>query len=547
MKKLVAMYLRLSRDDGEEVESNSIFSQRELIKVYGKQHGLDISSEYVDDGVSGATFNRPSFKRMMDDLEKGKIGTIIVKDLSRFGRDYIEAGKYIQKIFPEKKIRFISINDNYDSMSADTNDTHLVLPIKNFINDSYCRDISMKVKSSQKMKREKGEYIGSFAPFGYKKNPKDKHYLIIDQDVKGVIQLIFNKKVDGYSSNAIAKYLNELGVVTPARHKENEYGESVGFVGKQHKWDAKMINRIIGNSVYVGTLEQGKQMKLNYKSEKRIDIKKDDWVVIKNAHKGIISQSVFSIANEMLLRDLNSRGVPSLFSGMLFCKDCGSQMVRRVVKYKGKATVYYICGTHNDGGECSRHSVKEDELQGVVKHLLDEYLHYNERLYRYALRQDFSSIEFKTDVEDLIQEKKKYETLRQSLFMDLEDELITEEEFNRFRANYAKKIKDITSQIEKKKILMNEIHEKIKNRQWLIDLDELKEGNCLERKRLVCLVNRIKIGEGKKISVVFNHMEELNALETLIKQAQLKENAKEGKVLSFPLQRVSGDGVAFYG
>nr|WP_230373108.1 recombinase family protein [Enterococcus faecalis] len=175
MKKLAVMYLRLSRDDGEEIESNSISSQRELIKAYGKQHGLNISCEYVDDGVSGATFNRPSFKRMMEELEKGKIETIVVKDLSRFGRDYIETGKYLQKIFPEKKVRFISINDNYDSMNADANDTHLVLPIKNFINDSYCRDISMKVKSSQRMKREKGEFIGAFAPFGYKKNPNDKH------------------------------------------------------------------------------------------------------------------------------------------------------------------------------------------------------------------------------------------------------------------------------------------------------------------------------------------------------------------------------------
>ena len=276
MKKLAVMYLRLSRDDGEEIESNSISSQRELIKAYGKQHGLNISCEYVDDGVSGATFNRPSFKRMMEDLEKGKIETSVVKDLSRFGRDYIETGKYLQKIFPEKKVRFISINDNYDSMNADANDTHLVLPIKNFINDSYCRDISMKVKSSQQMKREKGEFIGAFAPFGYNKNPNDKHQLIIDQEVKGIIETIFNKKVDGYSSSSIAKYLNELGIVTPARHREKKLGDSVGFVGKDKKWDAKMINRIISNPVYIGTLEQGKQMKLNYKSDKRIDIKKED-------------------------------------------------------------------------------------------------------------------------------------------------------------------------------------------------------------------------------------------------------------------------------
>lgn len=432
-------------------------------------------------------------------------------------------------------------------MNADANDTHLVLPIKNFINDSYCRDISMKVKSSQRMKREKGEFIGAFAPFGYKKNPNDKHQLIIDQEVKGIIETIFNKKVDGYSSSSIAKYLNELGIVTPARHREKELGDSVGFVGKDKNWDAKMINRVISNPVYIGTLEQGKQMKLNYKSDKRIDIKKEDWVVIENAHKGIVSQSIFAIANEMLLRDVNSRGIPGLFSGMLFCKDCGSQMIRRVVKYKDKTNVFYICGSHNDSGECSRHSVKEDELKDVVEHLLNDFLHYNERIYHHALRQDFNSIEFKAEVEDLLQEKKKYETLRQSLFMDLEDDLITEEEFNRFRASYALKIKEISVQIENKNKIMNEVQEKIRNRQWLIDLDELKEDGKLDRKRLVYLVNRIKIGEEKKISLVFNHMDELNALETLIKQAQIKEKSKEGRLIAFPLNRVSGDEVVCHG
>ena len=175
MKKIEAyMYLRLSRDDGDEGESNSIGNQRELIKSYANKAGFEIIKEYIDDGFTGSNFNRPDFKRMLNDLEQKRCKTIIVKDLSRFGRDYIESGKFLQKTFPQMGVRFISVNDNYDSENADVNDTHLILPIKNFINDSYCRDISMKVKSSQKTKRQRGEFIGAFAPYGYKKNNKKK-------------------------------------------------------------------------------------------------------------------------------------------------------------------------------------------------------------------------------------------------------------------------------------------------------------------------------------------------------------------------------------
>lgn len=547
MNKKIAMYLRLSRDDGEEQESNSISSQREIIKNYAKQHGLKIDCEYVDDGISGATFNRPSFKKMMADLEKGKINTIVVKDLSRFGRDYIEAGKYIQKIFPEKKVRFISINDNYDSIKADTNDTHLILPIKNFINDSYCRDISMKVKSSLNTKREKGEFIGSFAPFGYLKNPSNKYELIIDYDVKPIIETIFNKKVDGYSSNAIAKYLNEVGALTPAYRKEQLHGECLGFVAKGKKWNSKMINRIISNKVYVGTLEQGKQVKLNYKSDKRINVREEDWFVIHDAHKSIISSSVFEIANEMMLRDLASRGIPSLFSGMLFCSDCGSQLIKRTLSYKGKKTVHYICGHYNSCGECSRHSIKEEELSKVIWHMLNDFLSYSERIHRKALTQDLSKIDFNVEVDDLLNEKKKYEMLRQSLFMDLEDDLINEDEFNRYRTRYAKQIKEVSNQIKTKQERMQKLKEKILNKQWLVDMEELKETKSLTRKHLVYLVKKIKVAENKKINIEFNNMKELDVLEELLRKAIETKKKIENKRVLFPLAKDIKAEVAYYG
>lgn len=223
MNKLACIYLRLSKEDGDSAESNSISSQRQIIESFVKNNDLTIVSEYIDDGYTGSNFNRPDFMRMIDDLNQKKFTTIIVKDLSRFGRDYIESGKYLQKIFPEKRVRFISVNDNYDSEKADVSDTHLILPIRNFINDSYCRDISMKVKSSKEIKRKSGEFISAFAPFGYKKDERNKHKLVIDTKVSHIVERIFDMKIEGYSSKAIADFLNSIGAITPGRHKENTH------------------------------------------------------------------------------------------------------------------------------------------------------------------------------------------------------------------------------------------------------------------------------------------------------------------------------------
>ena len=416
MKNIACMYLRLSREDGDSSESNSISNQRQIIKSYAKENDIKLSYEYVDDGFSGSNFDRPHFKNMIDDLNKGKFNIIIVKDLSRFGRDYIESGKYLQKIFPEKGVRFISVNDNYDSENADMSDTHLILPIRNFINDSYCRDISMKVKSSKEVKRKNGEFIGAFAPFGYKKDDKDKHKLVIDKEVSHIIERIFNMKIEGYSSKAIADFLNSIGTITPSKHKENNGDNfNTGFVVKNAKWDAKMINRIISNKVYIGVLEQGKTTKLNYKSKKEIDVSKEDWIVIQNAHEPIISKSIYLLANKMLLRDVKqSKDKPCILSGMLYCKDCGSPMVRRKVKAKDGYNIFYICSEYNNTGDCSRHSIKEEYIIKATIHALNDYLSkYNELLEKVSAI-DVSKLTLKVDFDSLNAEKKKYERLRQN-------------------------------------------------------------------------------------------------------------------------------------
>lgn len=533
MKNIACMYLRLSREDGDSNESNSISNQRQIIKSYAKENDIKLSYEYVDDGFSGSNFERPHFKNMIDDLNKGKFNIIIVKDLSRFGRDYIESGKYLQKIFPEKGVRFISVNDNYDSENADMSDTHLILPIRNFINDSYCRDISMKVKSSKEVKRKNGEFIGAFAPFGYKKDGKDKHKLVIDKEVSHIIERIFNMKIEGYSSKAIADFLNSIGTITPSKHKENNGDNfNTGFIVKNAKWDAKMINRIISNKVYIGVLEQGKTTKLNYKSKKEIDVSKEDWIVIQNAHEPIISKSIYLLANKMLLRDVKqSKDKPCILSGMLYCKDCGSPMVRRKVKAKDGYNIFYICSEYNNTGDCSRHSIKEEYIIKATIHALNDYLSkYNELLEKVSAI-DVSKLTLNVDFDSLNVEKKKYERLRQSLYMDLEEELITTEEFEKFRKNYLLKIKEIDKQIITKQNIVEELKAKINNKGSLVsDIVPNIDSDNLNRLSLVSFIDRIEIGEDNAIHFVFNNIETFHLLEAIV-EGEKESNKKDGSRL----------------
>lgn len=541
MEKFACMYLRLSREDGDSTESNSISNQRQIIKSYARDNDFKVVAEYVDDGFSGSNFDRPKFKKMIQDLEEKKFRTIIVKDLSRFGRDYIESGKYLQKIFPEKGIRFISVNDNYDSENADVSDTHLILPIRNFINDSYCRDISMKVKSSKEIKRKNGEFIGAFAPFGYKKDIKNKHKLVVDTEVSHIIERIFNMKIDGYSSKAIADFLNSIGCVTPSKHKENSGdNHTTGFIVKDSKWDAKMVNRIITNKVYIGVLEQGKTRKLNYKSKREVEVNEEDWIVINDSHKPIISKSIYALANKMMLRDVKqSADIPHILSGMLYCKDCGSSMVRRKVKSKNGYNIFYICSQYNNKGDCTRHSIKEDYLLDMTLFALKDYLKKYNELLSQVNKLDVSKVTFNIDFEGLNSEKRKYERLRQSLYMDLEDELITSEEFERFRKNYLIKIREIEKQIATKKNILANLQEKIKNKHSLVSEIVPTDLSSLNRLTIVSFIDRIEIGENNEINYVFNNLETVNLLKTLIKEES--ENKSEVKKNLISINKVFGN------
>lgn len=526
-ENIAVMYLRLSKEDGEKIESNSISNQREIINSYVKRNQITMVKEYVDDGYSGANFERPNFKEMIKDAYDKKFDTIIVKDLSRFGRDYIEAGKFIQRIFPENGIRFISVNDNYDSKSADMNDTHLILPIKNFINDSYCRDISNKVKSSQKIKREKGDFISAFAPYGYKKSDENKNKLVVDEQAAPNIKNIFDMKLMGYSSKAIADELNHLGVLTPRKYKESQGLKCNGFQNiKGGNWSAKAVNRIIENEVYIGNTLQGKSITLNYKNKKQIEKEKEEWIRVEDTHEAIISKEIFAIANTMLKRDLNnSRGKDKIdiFAGMLFCKECGSSLIRRTVKYKEREEVFYICSKYNKEKSCKRHSVKEETLIKAVSKIIEAYIEFNEKLYSKVQLIDINRNLKDNQIPILKREKAMTEELLSSLYLDLKEDVISKEEYHLFRKNYMEKLTKLDESIQYRLKRQEDTKYKIdENKSWIIDINRYKNLSEIDRLSVVMLIDKIYISEDKTIDVRFNHTEELSLLEEMTKADKTK-------------------------
>lgn len=522
-----SLYLRLSKDDTDidgsiKKESNSIASQRDLLKAYVKKHSdMEIFGIYIDDGYSGTSFvDRPGFQKMMSDIYAGKADCVIVKDLSRFGRDYIEAGRFIQKIFPAFNVRFIAVTDNYDSLYADHADTSLVLPVKNFVNDSYCRDISVKVRSCQKIKRIEGQCISAFAPYGYIKDPDNKNHLVIDKYAADIVKKIFKWKMEGMSLLAVANKLDSLGILPPAEYKKmTGLKYQTGFrTAKTGKWSAVSVKRILTDRVYTGDMVQGKREKISYKVKKRIAKPEDEWVCVKNTHKAVIPRIDFDIVQKLLMYDGRSSessagtGKANFFCGVLFCADCGTPMVKRINKYKGRQKVFYICQTKNQSRGCTRHSIPEEMLKNIVlkeiisfMDLMASYPDILEFVKQTDLDLDYSSAaEYNVQTVALTREYNKYYSLKNGLLSDLKNGLVDREEFKEFNHIYKNKCRELKKVIEnQKKLMKNLLHNVTLAKSRLEKFKETTEISELTRELLVIMVKKIYVYEGKKVDILF--------------------------------------------
>lgn len=523
-----AAYLRLSIEDGDKAESNSIGNQREWIQNFvAERPELHLVGEYADDGYTGTNFERPGFTQMMEDIQSDKINCIIVKDLSRLGRNYIEMGKYLERIFPMMGIRFIAINDNYDNANTESSDSDsIVVPFKNLLNDSYCRDISIKVRSQLDIKRRKGEFIGGYAVYGYSKDEQNKNRLVVDEYAADIVRSIYRRKLEGMSANSIADQLNSEGVLAPSEYKRlcglNYHS---GFkTGTHAKWQAIQVLRILKNEVYTGTMVQGKRQKINYKIKKIRDVDESCWIKVPNTHEAIISQRMFDIVQEVLKLDTcASKGqkIVHLFSGIVRCGDCGQNMVRCTVSKKGKKYIYLNCVTNHKGLGCSSHHIRESKLEEVVLAALQEKI------------QQISGLEERLDeineipknqrrlksVEEhmkmLEQEEQKYQTLRRQLYEDMSNGIVSKDEYKEFSRSFNEKVENI----RKAKTEMNRQLDSLNNLDvehlpWIEDFKSYQNLTSLNRRVLVELVESITVYDKEHIHIQYRFDQEIrNVLE----------------------------------
>lgn len=537
-----AIYVRLSKEDGDvsdasKAESNSISNQKELIRDFLKdKQDIVIVSERVDDGYSGVNFERPAFQLMLEDIKQGKVDCVVVKDLSRFGRNYIESGRYIEKIFPMLGVRFIAINDNYDSLTGKSQTDEIVIPFKNLINDAYCRDISIKIRSHLDVKRRKGEFIGSFTIYGYAKDEHDHNKIVIDEYAAGVVRDIYQWKISGMSQQRIADKLNDMGVLSPAEYKKScgiKYSANLQ-TKKQAIWSAVAITRILTNESYTGTLIQGKVTTPNYKVKKTVIKDEEDWVVIPNAFEAIITKEQFDMVQEILKKD--TRVAPDkksvyLFSGIAVCGDCGRQMSRKVSTVSGKKYVYYMCSANKKEGVCSSHRIREDELEKAVVTYLNSYIDELENIQHFLEfidklpYQEVNVKRLNMRIVQLEEDAQKYEKLKVSVYEDLKDELISKEEYISMKQEFEKRRRAALDSIAQIKIEIETLASRNgKHHEWIESFLANKGIEKLERNVVVELIDYIKIYEDKRIEIVFRYADNYKEILNQIRYIQDNKN-----------------------
>ena len=370
-----ASYARLSVDDESYGTSGSVLNQHAMIRDFADANGgLSIVAEYSDDGFSGSTFeNRPGWGGLLADVEAGKIDCIVVKDLSRLGRNYLDVSRYLDQVFPALGVRVVAITDGYDSAAEKTPADALMLPVKNLFNDMYCRDASAKTKASLSAKRRRGEFVGAFAPYGYAKGSgPDRGRLVIDPEPAGVVRGIFDARIGGMSAAGIAAMLNEDLVPSPYEYfAAKGAARSSNFCkGERTAWDARTVLRILSNETYAGTLVQGKTCKPDFRRKAVLSVDESEWDRSPDAHEAIVDSATFGLVRKLARRDMRlspgaKRSLP--LSGFLFCADCGATMARHASRCSSGKRFYYSCETHrkNRAG-CGMHKVWEDELSAAV-------------------------------------------------------------------------------------------------------------------------------------------------------------------------------------
>ena len=512
------LYGRLSKEDKKiRDESNSIKNQRILLMDFAsKHHDIHVVDYLSDDGYTGANFDRDDFKKMIGLIEDGSVNCVIVKDFSRLGRDHIETGKYIERYFAVKKVRFISINDGYDSLISDMSDRNnsLIVPFRNILNEATLEDISIKTKSHLATKRNNGELVSNYTAYGY---VKENNRLIVDDYASDIVEYIFNSKIDGKNEGQIATELNSTGILSPLEYKKalgTNYHTPFA-AGDKSMWSVNAIKRILTNRVYIGCLEQGKRTKASYRMKKLYYKPREEWSIHENNHKPIIDMWTFDIVQELMKMDTRvapGESIINMFSGFIICGYCNRSMVVKTIKKpNGKSYINYICSTHKKYGTCQNNNISVKTIEGAT--LLTVQNHINMLLNTDKLFDGMNEAELRTRkqsailgmIERNMQSIRDNRDLIVKTFTHLASGVITEDEFPVFRASFDNKIIESENNIA---MLRKELDSLSDNSKITEHIERFKAyGNIkeLNRRTVVTLLKSITVCGNKEIRIAFRY------------------------------------------
>ena len=505
---VTALYARLSKDDDLVGDSNSIVHQKEILAKYAKEHGFTNIEFYVDDGFSGTNFNRPDFQRMMADAEEGKISTVIVKDMSRFGRDYIMVGYYTEIYFSNLNIRFIAINDNVDSNIQTEND---LTPFKNVFNEWYARDTSKKIRAVFKAKGNSGKHLTTNPPFGYKKDPNDKDKWIIDDEAAATVRRIFQMYVDGYRISEIGHKLTEEKVETPILYYMNRGIKTNARSEYPEIWDLMSIKYILSQTAYAGHTVNFQTAVKSYKTKKQIRLPKEDWIIYRNTQEPIIDEKTFETVQQMrkVKRARTKYNEPNMFSGLLYCADCGNHLtIQRVARNRKMDN--FSCATYRKKkkGLCSCHRILVSDLETIVRGDLQKvceyvFLHEKEFTDEYLSGSKRETVKFqaktKAELKRLSERQEEIGKIIRKLYEDNVNGRITNERFDFLAKSYEDEGNELKTKIQEfKNALASSVQDEEKLSKFLKVVKSYTKIEELTPEILNSFIEKIYMGETEK-------------------------------------------------
>ena len=534
-----AIYIRLSKEDGDREESESVTNQRKILKAFAKENKYKIYDEYVDDGYTGTNFNRPNFKRMINDIESKKVNMVITKSLSRLGRDYIETGRYIETYFPENEVRYIAILDDVDTYLDRNCDT---VAFKNIMNDYYAKETSKNIKKTKNKKKLEGFYYTSYAPFGYKKVSKSGN-LEIDVVQAEIVRKIFNLFLEGKGTYQIARILTEEGVQTPGLQMKMT-GVVNNITNTTDKWNHNTIRRILSNQIYIGNCVQNKKKKISYKSKKMIPLPEEEHTITRNHHKPIIPMDKWELVQKMLMLHKNAkiRDTDVLFKGLLYCAHCNNRLsIRTKVDHNKKGDVtrrYILCNTATkkfSNKSCYKryinYDIFEEQAISKISEILELYINSNAFKNEEALQKILESQSNKGNIlkkiEKLNKDLEKVNKKITTLYNDKLNGLLEEQDFKLFSENLITERHRIEKLLnETQKELDNYEDDGMSNRiksDMQKVIKKLLKNKEFNKETINQLVNRIEIDKDNQAVIYFNFYE-LNCLGGSIENVKQASN-----------------------